>query len=58
LTRDILTIEGRFDWERYDSGTFQRLDVLTMGRFDCKADEQWPRSTRSSSMAARPNNII
>jgi len=32
-----LTMEGRFDWGRYDFGTFRRRDVLTMGRFDCKA---------------------
>ena len=37
LTRDVLTMEGRFDWGRYDFGTFRRRDVLTMGRFDCKA---------------------
>ena len=30
-------MEGRFDWGRYDFGTFRRRDVLTMGRFDCKA---------------------
>ena len=30
-------MEGRSDWGRYDFGTFQRRDVLTMGRFDCKA---------------------
>jgi len=30
-------MEGRFDWGRYDLGTFRRQDVLTMGRFDCKA---------------------
>jgi len=39
LTPDVLTIEGRFDWGRYDFGTFRRRDVLTMGRFDCKAAE-------------------
>jgi len=32
-------MEGRFDWGRYDFGTFRRRDVLTMGRFDCKALE-------------------
>ena len=37
LTRDVLTMEGRFDWGRYDFGTFRRRDVLTVGRFDCKA---------------------
>jgi len=37
LTRDVLTMEGRFDWGRYDFGTFRRRDVLTMGPFDCKA---------------------
>ena len=30
-------MEGRIDWGRYDFGTFRRLDVLTMGRLDCKA---------------------
>ena len=30
-------MEGRFDWGRYNFGTFRRRDVLTMGRFDCKA---------------------
>jgi len=30
-------MEGRFAWGRYDFGTFRRRDVLTMGRFDCKA---------------------
>jgi len=30
-------MEGRFDWGRYDFGTFRRRDVLKMGRFDCKA---------------------
>jgi len=30
-------MEGRFDWGRYDFGTFRRRDFLTMGRFDCKA---------------------
>ena len=30
-------MEARFDWGRYDFGTFRRRDVLTMGRFDCKA---------------------
>jgi len=30
-------MEGRCDWGRYDIGTFRRRDVLTMGRFDCKA---------------------
>jgi len=30
-------MEGRFDWGRYDFGAFRRRDVLTMGRFDCKA---------------------
>jgi len=35
-----LTMEGRFDWGRYDFGTFRRRDVLTMGRFDCKAVKQ------------------
>ena len=37
LTRDVLTMEGRFDWGRYDFGTFRRRDVLTVGRFDCKS---------------------
>ena len=37
MTRDVLTMEGRFDWGRYDFGTFRRRDVFTMGRFDCKA---------------------
>ena len=37
LTRDVLTMEGRFDWGRCDFGTFRRRDVLTVGRFDCKA---------------------
>jgi len=37
MTRDVLTTEGRFDWGRYDFGTFRRRDFLTMGRFDCKA---------------------
>jgi len=37
MTRDVLTMEGRFDWGRYDFGTFRRRDFLTMGRFDCKA---------------------
>jgi len=32
-------MEGRFDWGRYDFGTFRQRDVLTMGRFDCKAAE-------------------
>jgi len=32
-----LTMQGRFDWGRYDFGTFRRRDVLKMGRFDCKA---------------------
>ena len=40
LTRDVLTMEGRFDWGRYDFGTFRRRDVLTMGRFDCKASRE------------------
>jgi len=35
LTRDVLTTEGRFDWGRYDFGTFRRRDVFTMGRCDC-----------------------
>jgi len=35
-----LTMEGRFDWGRYDFGTFRRRDVLTMGRFDCKARQR------------------
>jgi len=33
-------MEGRFDWGRYDFGTFRRRDVLTMGRFCCKAHRQ------------------
>jgi len=37
MTRDVLTMEGRFDWGRYDFGTFRRRDFLTMGCFDCKA---------------------
>ena len=37
LTQDVLTMQGRFDWGRYDFGTFRRRDVLKMGRFDCKA---------------------
>jgi len=37
-----LTMEGRFDWGRYDFGTFRRRDVLTMGRFDCKAVQHIP----------------
>jgi len=37
LTKDVLTIQGRFDWGRYDFGTFRRRDVLIMGRFGCKA---------------------
>jgi len=32
-----LTMEGRFDWGRYDFGTFRRRDVFTVGRFNCKA---------------------
>jgi len=40
LTGDVLTMEGRFDWERYAFGTFRRRDVLTMGGFDCKARQQ------------------
>ena len=30
-------MEGRFDWGRYDFGTFRRRDIFTMGRCDCKA---------------------
>jgi len=26
-------MEGRFDWGRYDFGTFRRQDVLTVKRF-------------------------
>jgi len=37
LTRDVLTMHGRFDWGRYNFGTFRRRDVLTMGHFDSKA---------------------
>jgi len=33
-------MEGRSDWGRFDFGTFRRRDVLTMGRFDCKAHSQ------------------
>jgi len=40
MTRDVLTMEGRFDSGRYDFGTFRRQDFLTMGRFDCKANQQ------------------
>jgi len=36
MTRDVLIMEGRFDWGRYDFGTFRRRDFLTMGRFDCE----------------------
>ena len=36
-------MEGRFDWGRYDFGTFRRRDVLTMGRSDCKALREWLR---------------
>ena len=37
LTQDVLTMEERFDWGRYDFRTFRRRDVLKVGRFDCKA---------------------
>jgi len=33
-------MQGRFDWGRYDFGTFRRRDVLKMGRFDCKATDR------------------
>ena len=45
LTRDVLTMEGRFDWGRYDFGMFRRRDDLTMLRFDCKATSVTYRQT-------------
>ena len=42
-------MEGRSDWGRYDFGTFRRRDVLTMGRFDCKATQLPPQKGGDSS---------
>ena len=41
-------MEGRSDWGRYDFGTFRRRNVLTMGRFDCKAFTKLPLSMGGS----------
>ena len=52
MTRDVLTMEGRFDWGRYDFGTFRRRDVLTMGRFDRKANVPSLTTSLTKKMAA------
>ena len=57
MTRDVLTMEGRSDWGRYDFGTFRRRDVLTMGRFDCKASQQSHISCHSSKQNLEAHGI-
>ena len=55
-------MEGRCDWGRYDIGTFRRRDVLTMGRFDCKAIavavviNNWPRPLTPQSIMPSLNH--
>jgi len=49
-------MEGRFDWGRYDFGTFRRRDVFTMGRFDCKAHRQYSTERALRRLTRRKPN--